>query len=90
MIDAITEFAQNHLYVSVCICLVLGLISDYVYACYMIAVTQRRPFAAANWSLIFTVLWLALALSIVVKSTPLISAYLVGGYIGTYLATRKA
>ena len=90
MIDAITQFAQDHIYVSICICFVIGLISDYIYACYMLAVSERRPLAAANWSLIFTILWLAFTLSIIEKSIPLILAYLAGGYIGTFLATKNA
>jgi hypothetical protein len=88
MIESITELAQRYTYAFCCVYFVVGLVNDYIYARYMIAVADRKPFAAANWSLVFTLLWLVFALSIVEKSVPLISSYLVGGYLGTYFAVK--
>ena len=90
MLEHISEFAKEHLYLSMAMTFFVGIIGDYIYARYMLAVADRKPIAAANWSFLFTVLAIFLTLSIVEKSIPHIVSYLIGGYAGTYFATKNA
>jgi len=88
MIDALANLAREHFVISVCLMAVIGIANDFIYARYTLAIAERRALTAANWSLLFTVFWFTLTLSVVEKSLPHILAYLIGGFAGTYFGTK--
>jgi hypothetical protein len=60
-----------------------------MYAKYLQAATDNRPFTACNWSLAITILCLGLTISLIQGAILMVVSYLVGGYAGTWVATRK-
>lgn len=89
MFEAVTQWANENLVASVLALVFVGFVGDYLWARYMRAVSEHKRFAAANWSLACTVVYLFLTLSIVEKSVIHICGYLVGGYLGTFLGTKR-
>lgn len=63
----------------------VGLGTDLIWSRWLIAISEKRAFHAANWSvLIYLCSFIATYLIIKQELTPII-CYLVGGYIGTYV-----
>lgn len=88
MID-LFSLAKEYPAYSFPLAIVFGFVSDYIYAKYLQSVSDRRPFAAANWSFVFTIMCLGLTMSLIKGALPLICGYLTGGYAGTWNATKK-
>ena len=68
------------------VCLVVG-VADYLWAGWMIAVSERRAHLAARYSVAILLASGVLTLSLVESPLYLLPAC-VGGYIGTYLKVR--
>ena len=89
MIEQIFEFAKTHPMYAIPIGVTFGFVNDYMYAKYLQAATDHRPFAASNWSLAITILCLGLTMSLIQGAMLMVCSYLVGGYGGTWLATKS-
>lgn len=72
----------------VAIAFVCGFTMDLVWTLCVDAVTHRRPITAANLSVIFYLCTLVSTILIVEKCFIAVTAYIIGGWIGTYLIVR--
>jgi hypothetical protein len=67
----------------------LGLATDWIWTRWMQNVAANNPIVAANWSVLVYVVGLMYTMLIIGHAWVPIAFYLVGGWIGTYLAVRK-
>jgi tryptophan-rich sensory protein len=67
------------------IAFIIGLITDVVWATWTRYISEKRPLGAANISVMIYVCGLFYTLMIVDKQVTPVAAYLLGGWIGTYL-----
>jgi len=68
---------------------VCGFFMDVIWTCSVDAVTQRRPVTAANLSAILYLCTVVSTVLIVEKCAIAVAAYIVGGWIGTYLVVYR-
>jgi len=66
-----------------------GFVMDLVWTLCITAVTQRRPFAAANFSAVLYVCTIVSTVLIVERCFIAVAAYIVGGWLGTYLIVAR-
>jgi hypothetical protein len=66
----------------------LGFFTDFVWAKWAKNVKEYRPILAANWSVLIFLCNLFYTLLIIEKSFGLISLYLVGCWVGTYIGVK--
>jgi len=62
---------------------------DIVWTLSVNAVTQRRPMAAANLSAILYLCTIVSTVLIVEKCFAAVVAYIIGGWIGTYVVVKR-
>lgn len=67
----------------------LGLATDWIWTRWMQNVAVRNRIFAANWSVLVYVMSFLFTLLVVEQAWVPIGLYLVGGWIGTYLAVGK-
>ncbi len=67
---------------------ICGFIMDLIWAMCIAAVTQRRPITAANLSALLYLCTIVSTVLIVEKCFTAVAAYIVGGWLGTYLVVR--
>jgi hypothetical protein len=66
----------------------VGLATDWIWSKWLIAIHEKRELSAANWSvLIYFCSFLGTFLVLKQAALPII-LYVVGGWIGTYLAVK--
>lgn len=65
---------------------ICGFAMDLVWALCVDAVTQRRPLTAANMSILLYLCSVVSTVLIIEKCFIAVAAYVLGGWIGTYLA----
>lgn len=90
LIEQVFALAKVHPGYSITIGMILGFANDYMYACYIQSVADKKPFAACNWSLAITILCMCVTVSLIQGAMLLVGSYLVGGYGGTWLATKRS
>jgi len=66
-----------------------GFVMDFVWTMCVDAVTCKRPVAAANMSAVLYLCTIVSTVLIVEKCFAAVAAYVVGGWIGTYIATDR-
>jgi len=66
-----------------------GFAMDLVWTLAVEAVTQRRPMAAANLSAVLYLCTIVSTVLIVEKCFLAVAAYILGGWIGTYVVVAK-
>jgi len=66
-----------------------GFIMDVMWASCINAVTTKRPVAAANLSAVLYICTVVSTVLIVEKCVAAVAAYIIGGWLGTYVAVRK-
>jgi hypothetical protein len=62
-----------------------GFLMDIVWTLCVNAVTSRRPLTAANYSALLYLCTIVSTVLIVEKCVAAVAAYIIGGWIGTYL-----
>jgi len=65
-----------------------GFLMDAVWSLCVSAVTNRRPLLAANYSALLYFCTIVSTVLIVEKCFVAVSAYIAGGWLGTYLVVR--
>lgn len=65
-----------------------AIIIDYVWVCYYQSIGNGQAFKAANYSILIVIFGLFGSWLLIDKEWAALAAYIVGGYIGTYLAVR--
>jgi hypothetical protein len=65
-----------------------GILTDWVWTRCLVSVQKKNAFWAANWSVGIYLCGVLSTLMIAEKNIPAIIAYIVGGYIGTYLGVK--
>ncbi len=68
---------------------VCGFFMDVIWTCCVEAVMQRRPITAANLSAVLYLCTVVSTVLIVEKCFLAVVAYIVGGWLGTYLVVRN-
>ena len=66
-----------------------GFLMDLIWTLCVCAVTQRRPMAAANLSAVLYLCTIVSTVLIVEKCFTAVAAYILGGWIGTYVVVAK-
>ncbi len=66
-----------------------GFIMDIVWTLCVDAVTCKRPLTAANFSALLYVCTIVSTVLIVEKCFAAVAAYVVGGWLGTYLVVKR-
>ncbi len=66
----------------------LALISDWIWTRYFLAISKNAPFWAANYSIGIVLCGLFASWLLIDKAWLALVSYIIGGYIGTYLAVR--
>ena len=66
-----------------------GFAMDWVWTCCVNAVMQRRPMAAANLSAVLYLCTIVSTVLIVETCFLAVAAYILGGWIGTYVVVAK-
>jgi len=72
----------------VALAFICGFIMDLIWAMCIAAVTQRRPITAANLSALLYLCTIVSTVLIVEKCFMAVAAYIIGGWLGTYLVVR--
>lgn len=67
---------------------VCGFVMDLIWAMCIAAVTQRRPITAANLSALLYLCTIVSTVLIVEKCFTAVAAYIIGGWLGTYLVVK--
>lgn len=67
---------------------IIGLLTDWIWTRCIKNVSAHNPFWAANWSVGIYMCGIVSTMLIVEKDIGGILAYLVGGYVGTYLGVK--
>jgi len=73
----------------VIVAFICGFIMDLVWTLCINAVTQRRPLLAANMSALLYVCTIVSTILIVERCFTAVIAYIIGGWLGTYLIVRR-
>jgi len=67
---------------------VIGFFGDYCWARWVLSCHEKRPFAAANWSLLIFTTSITYVYFIAEGHWYLLGGYIVGSYIGTFMAVK--
>ena len=67
-----------------------GFLMDVLWTLCVAAVTNKKPIIAANTSVALYICTLVSTVLIVEKCFIAVAAYMVGGWIGTYIVVRKS
>jgi len=67
---------------------VCGFLMDAVWSLCIRAVTSRKPVTAANYSAVLYVCTVVSTVLIVEKCFVAVAAYIIGGWIGTYIVVK--
>ena len=86
MIEVLKAFLVASPWLSLPVVFGVGLVSDFVWARTVGSVGQKRKLAAANWCLVQNVCGLWFTLSITESSTMGVFAFLMGAWIGIFVA----
>ena len=89
MIDYILTLITVYPACASLIVFILGFLTDVVWANWAISVKKNSPIAAANLSVLIYIFGLMYTLVIIDKNLFLIFMYLLGGWLGTYLAVKQ-
>jgi len=73
----------------VAIAFICGFLMDLVWTLCVNAVTQRRPLLAANMSALLYLCTIVSTVLIVEKCFTAVAAYILGGWLGTYLVVAR-
>lgn len=73
----------------VALAFVCGFLMDLVWTLCVNAVTQRRPLFAANMSALLYICTIVSTVLIVDKCYIAVAAYILGGWIGTYIVVAR-
>ena len=65
-----------------------GFALDFFWAWYVGAIQSKKPLLAANLSALLYLCSAVSTILIVAKCIPAVSAYIVGGWIGTYVVVK--
>jgi len=69
---------------------VCGLLMDAIWSICVDAVTHKKPILAANMSVVLYLCTLVSTVLIVEKRFEAVAAYIIGGWIGTYIVVKHA
>ncbi len=67
---------------------ILAFIVDAIWIWYYRAISDNKPFVAANFSILIVICSLFGSWLLIDKEYAALVTYIIGGYIGTYLAVR--
>jgi len=68
---------------------ICGFLMDLIWAMCIAAVTQQRPVTAANLSALLYLCTIVSTVLIVEKCFAAVVAYIVGGWLGTYVVVKR-
>jgi hypothetical protein len=89
MVDYILTLATVYPAYAAIVAFVLGFLTDIVWARWAISTKLNKAFAAANFTIFIYLFGLIYTLFIIEKNLLLVGMYILGGWIGTYLAVKK-
>ena len=87
-LEHVDAFYCNRFWLSAIIALVLGFVSDMVWARLVIAAGAGRARDAANWSLLVFVCGVGYTLMISGKHSALLLIFMVGMWLGMYVGVK--
>jgi hypothetical protein len=73
----------------VALAFVCGFLMDLVWTLCVDAVTRKKPLLAANMSALLYLCTIVSTILIVEKCFVAVAAYIIGGWIGTYLVVKR-
>jgi hypothetical protein len=85
MLEIVRGLTLEHPYWMALAALILGIVTDTVWVKWTAASNALHPVVAANWSAMIYVFGVSYTLIIVESNLLQIGAYVVGGWLGTFL-----